>query len=212
MLSTPRQIQSLTLVSAFARFLSHTLRTPLSIISNDLYYFKMLLPPEECDRALERCQEISEKLAWASNFTTEAASAAESNLTNLLETVFSDLQVAHSELRFSGNTAQLCAALGIYRNALAPLAQVQGAAAKLSADGEKVSVIFTFKRNQAAPQLCGIFPSLSALYLDALKSDCVLAPFADAVFLDHQAEVQLLFEDSLTLTIRFPYGCCTVSG
>ena len=50
---------ALTLFAQLARSLSHRLRTPLSVISNDLTYFQSLLPPHECARGISRCREIS---------------------------------------------------------------------------------------------------------------------------------------------------------
>jgi hypothetical protein len=52
-------LTSLEILSALSHALSHQIRTPLSVISNDLFYLQSLVPEGECARALKRCQEIS---------------------------------------------------------------------------------------------------------------------------------------------------------
>ncbi len=51
------------LLDHLLRGLAHDIRTPLSVISNDLQYFATQLPKGECDRSLRRCKEISEHLS-----------------------------------------------------------------------------------------------------------------------------------------------------
>lgn len=53
------------LLQLFASFLhgfSHTIRTPLSVINNDLAYFETLVGAAECTRSQRRCREIAELL------------------------------------------------------------------------------------------------------------------------------------------------------
>lgn len=52
----------IAIVSALIRALSHKIRTPLSVISNDLSYLKTLLPNEDIDRDLSKVKLISELL------------------------------------------------------------------------------------------------------------------------------------------------------
>lgn len=59
------------LLAAFSRALSHQMRTPLSVISNDLFYLQTLVAPEECQRSLERCKSISDILARSCELDTE---------------------------------------------------------------------------------------------------------------------------------------------
>ena len=50
------------LLSAFTRALAHKLRTPLSVLSNDLSYFKSKLGVEECEASERKCEEIAQIL------------------------------------------------------------------------------------------------------------------------------------------------------
>ena len=52
----------LRFLAAFANGLSHKMRTPLSVISNDLSYFETKIDPSECERSKRRCRELSELL------------------------------------------------------------------------------------------------------------------------------------------------------
>lgn len=50
------------LIGALTLSLSHALRTPLSIISNEVQYLSTVLPPGECERVLSRCRELDRML------------------------------------------------------------------------------------------------------------------------------------------------------
>lgn len=50
-------------LSIFLKALSHKVRTPLSIVVNDLSYFKVLLPEGETTRSLDKCKAISKLLS-----------------------------------------------------------------------------------------------------------------------------------------------------
>jgi hypothetical protein len=47
------------LLTALARHLNHEVRTPLAVLSNDLFYFSDRLPKEDSERALRKCSEIA---------------------------------------------------------------------------------------------------------------------------------------------------------
>jgi hypothetical protein len=51
------------LVGTLAEALSHLIRTPLSVISNDLHYFAGRIPAEELERSNEKCRRIAESLS-----------------------------------------------------------------------------------------------------------------------------------------------------
>ena len=54
---------SFYILQAFVRALSHRIRTPLSVVSNDLHYLKTFAPPGECDSSADRCREIAKILS-----------------------------------------------------------------------------------------------------------------------------------------------------
>lgn len=58
-MSTDQDTTSLRLLNALIRALAHQVRTPLSVISNELTVYKTLLPGENVGRLLERCRGIS---------------------------------------------------------------------------------------------------------------------------------------------------------
>ena len=79
------------LLAAFGRALSHQVRTPLSVISNDLFYLQTLIAPEECQRSLERCKSISDILAAACQVSTQPPMSNVVRLEVLLREVFACL-------------------------------------------------------------------------------------------------------------------------
>ena len=59
------------LLGATLRTLSHELRSPLSVVSNELQYLASRLPAEECARAQRRCQEVSDLLKQMCGMSSE---------------------------------------------------------------------------------------------------------------------------------------------
>lgn len=59
-------MEDLTVYRVLMKVLSHKVRTPLSVVMNDLSYYDGLLPDEECDRPLRRCREIADLLTYCS--------------------------------------------------------------------------------------------------------------------------------------------------
>jgi len=59
-------MEDLKVYRVLMKVLSHKVRTPLSVVMNDLSYYDGLLPDEECDRPLRRCREIADLLSYCS--------------------------------------------------------------------------------------------------------------------------------------------------
>lgn len=57
------------ILQALLQGISHSIRTPLSVVSNDLTYFKTLIDPEECERSLVRIRDIAAFLRTVTNAT-----------------------------------------------------------------------------------------------------------------------------------------------
>jgi hypothetical protein len=68
------------------RFLSHKVRNPLNVISNDLNYLKVSYPAENCDRSLARCRQIADFFKPAD--LLETVSTENFNLTQLVSEIF----------------------------------------------------------------------------------------------------------------------------
>lgn len=49
----------LQLLLQFTKALSHRVRTPLSVVTNDLHYLESLVGAGECERAIRKCHDIS---------------------------------------------------------------------------------------------------------------------------------------------------------
>lgn|GEM_PF-4818460 len=80
------------LKEALADFLisfSHKARTPLSVIWNDLQYWKKSLNLEEADRALARCREITELLSSLTELAQESPKSSGVKWSELFNSNFS---------------------------------------------------------------------------------------------------------------------------
>ena len=60
-------VRSLYILNLALKSLEHRLRTPLSVISNDLNYLKLVASSKECDRALEAVRYFSILLSQSCN-------------------------------------------------------------------------------------------------------------------------------------------------
>jgi len=78
--SNAQRDRSFERLRAFAHALAHSLRTPLSVIANDLAYFKSTSKSDEFDRGIRRCRELSEQLSYVCSFFIERASDAKPDL------------------------------------------------------------------------------------------------------------------------------------
>lgn len=63
----PPHTLPLLVLAGLMRALSHKIRTPLSVISNDLSFFKSCLPTEDVDRSLQKVKVIGDILRSASD-------------------------------------------------------------------------------------------------------------------------------------------------
>jgi hypothetical protein len=97
---TEKGLSSTELIGAFLHSLGHTLRTPLSVISNELYYLASLTPKGECDRAIRRCTELSETLKRVSVLSRADSPHEEVDLAQVL----AELDQTHSLETFTIKT------------------------------------------------------------------------------------------------------------
>lgn len=82
-------VQAFHAVAGVFRALAHQLRTPLAVVSNDLFYFQTLLPENECERSQQRCRQISELVQSVCEPFASPLSLEKVLLTPLLRKVFS---------------------------------------------------------------------------------------------------------------------------
>lgn len=79
--------QTLELILSLLSVLSHKIRTPLSVISNDLTYFQSLLGAGECERGIAKCHNISSFFKPAEMLLIPRGQAERFDLFDLLSTL-----------------------------------------------------------------------------------------------------------------------------
>jgi len=80
--------QQLILQNALESFLStfsHQIRTPLSVVWNDLQYWKKSLDLNEADRALARCKEITEMLSALTELASNESASTQAKWSELAD-------------------------------------------------------------------------------------------------------------------------------
>jgi len=85
---TDNNDQQLILQNALETFIStfsHQIRTPLSVVWNDLQYWKKSLDLNEADRALARCKEITEMLSALTELTSKETGPSQAKWSELAD-------------------------------------------------------------------------------------------------------------------------------
>lgn len=85
MIASDSRSRSFERFRAFTQALAHRLRTPLSVISNDLVFYKSNFKSEEFDRDIRRCKELSDLLSYVASFFVERQTNEELNLAKQFE-------------------------------------------------------------------------------------------------------------------------------
>jgi len=173
-----RELQTL---SAFARALVHRLRTPLSVISNDLQYLRSLIPADEPFAAPERCRQVSDLLGDALALLERPPV-----LTTLpLRRLVTGLGLAEAPARsIRGDEVLLPRAFRLTREMLGRIGGEEASPVEvtLSVAGESVAVRFTARLPALlAPLRVGHLSSLTELCCHMLDLDSYEAPAIDAV-------------------------------
>lgn len=195
------------LVSALARALSHQIRTPLSIISNDLFFFQSLIDPQECRRSLEKTRCIAGILNQACAMGKEELRREPIDLESLARDVFADAAAPDYSaeqrpvLTVPGDPVRLRLALECLKAAACFTNGPAGSAAwrmKVDFDGTgqtrpvRLCLIDSrlgFERGQAED--FALFSSFSRFYEHVVQGDSLLPIIADAVFWAHGAEIEV---------------------
>ncbi len=196
--------QAFLILSTFARSLAHKLRTPLSVISNDLYYFKSLLPTAECDRSIERCRQLSDILSEHTSFGGSELETRRISLTTLMGKAFPLCVVEGDDHNITADEARLLQALDVYRQVLIEYIVPEQSEAVVEKSGSSIDATFHFRRLPAKEPLQGEFSSLTEFSVNVLKTDNLAIPLADALLLAHDVQTKILFANNVQLCLRFP--------
>ncbi|MCB0333050.1 MAG: hypothetical protein KDD55_06090 [Bdellovibrionales bacterium] len=163
------------------RGIAHDVRTPLSVISNDLQYFATQLPKGECDRSLRRCKEISEHLSALSSILLDPLERKKTSLLTLLNESLGDhwdTSAISSEIFLDTDRVRL----GYVLQEIARVTGVQGSKEKQSfiAWEDCCRLIFSFPAKDLSDTLVGA-SSVTELIESQTNSHFTSPPIADAL-------------------------------
>ena len=207
---------ALKLLSGFARALVHQVRGPLSVVSNDLFYFQSTAVGEDFSRPLAQCREINRILQQAAVIGSEPLKFDYVPLLSLVKEVFDDG-------RDRGSIAFECGADLLKEKPL-----VYGEAARLrlalswlkelmaAGRAEHSALKMYLARSPFGFELRllksgGFFgegsyngDSLVDFFNRCLGSDSIYPALAEAVFIGHGVGIRIQARDGLKVVLLFP--------
>lgn len=201
---------SLNTLAYLMRALSHRLRTPLSVISNDLAYLSSKYPEVLELKAEQKCREISDTLhslsaALSSATSTEAISIG------ALSMQLRDWQVQCPEsLRTYNCPTPLAAALTLLPQIARELQRRDPQPrSTLLISSDQQSVVFKATVDSEAFEPFGSSQplecrSFTELFFDKLQTDCPSAALLDSFFAALKITPQIILSRSLHLTVNLP--------
>ncbi len=175
----------LNLLAFLAHALAHRIRTPLSVISNDLHYFKSLLPSGEVDRSLERAREIDKILRQAACLER---SAHKTDCVSFKE-IFG---VGDSDWRIEVDQALMQNGLELLKSVASSLSTGQDWAFSANASSSEciLKATLTLKENEVL-RGPGSYPTLTETLSLSSGLDLIAVPLLDAIFLAYASKLEV---------------------
>lgn len=179
----------LTATISLVKSLSHQIRTPLSVIQNEITYFKGLLPEGETDRALAKCAAITQILKNLNIVSLSGDERVKVPLYRLIDGLLSG-----GEIAAYANEPRIKAAFSGFLKLIESL----GAQAQVSAEEEgevliKISVTGLLLRKAEAGKSYGSF---SSFFLEQIESDTFVPALLDPVFWADGFQTGVLVDES----------------
>lgn len=164
----------LELMTSLVRVLSHQIRTPLSVISNDLTYFKSLISPDECQRGIDKCRQISDFFKPAEQLLAISDEQARFDLSDVVRKTLNSALDERPGFEVCGNPALLMKAFTWIEQLFKPR--------KVSIIAEQRQIVFEqLGLKTAASNL--IFTSVTQAYFSQASDDSILPMLVDAILL-----------------------------
>lgn len=187
------------------RVLSHKIRTPLSVISNDLNYFKNLIDPNECERGILKCRQISEVFKPALCLSSSDSEHEKFNLNLALQEIFGEIvKKNQSELVLIGSKNNFLQLLRWLKE-LFVIKRIEVLDPDIFKQVAKVrfefleSLIMNSERGDLSSP-CFALNSLTDIYSIASSDESILPMLADIVLLSFYAECQMLNDVELEIS------------
>lgn len=203
--------RALEAIQTLMRGLAHRVRTPLSVVSNELTYLAKVYQTEECRRAMDRCQGISQILKSASLSLDPSVQVEEIPLPDFLRSCLPgssiSAQVAPAGLCLQVNTVEVKEAFLRIKDVLTEAASDLPADWRVVLEQENHRLLLQLElHTQAVPRATGdmTFSSFASFFCTACGLDLLSAPLVDALLWANQGEVEITYDGNCRVQIDFP--------
>ena len=193
----------LELVAAFGRALAHKLRTPLSVITNDLSFLQTQLAPGECARSLERSREIAELLRRVCDGNDGVLKVEECALGELLPRSW---KVSGVVSRVRVDSVKMIRAFALLDECLATLTRGQIDVGEIgSSSAPSLRLVLAVEDSTRARISSKEFQCFTSLMNECLGRDLIFPPLVDALLLAHKCGISIgIVDRKLNATITIP--------
>lgn len=199
------------ILSGFIRALNHRLRTPLSVVSNDLEALRAQLPSEEYERMRRKISQISELLRSVQRFSGALTLDSSVDLAQLVRSVAEERAVGAvlgniDPARVQGSESLVRVAL----DGVLELLQSLPGAALLSikvlrdADAARLTISFEATAGTVMQSAPSSYDGLTEYFNETLDLDALSPPCIDSILAAHRATVSVTSGDTLRVLISLP--------
>lgn len=186
----------LELVLTLTRALSHKIRTPLSVISNDLNFFKTLIDPKECDRGLAKCRAIAQFFEPCERLQNQRGLSEDFSVADIVEESVGYRAAQYGEdFTLRGNKLHFSQALK-WMNELFPFDNIRFIKASRTINFSPRSA------GQIDADLDPGFTSLTEIYFSNASDDSILPVLIDSVMFTFGGEFKLTTAGEVSLSFR----------
>lgn len=183
-------IQALATLLSLMRAISHQIRTPLSVISNDLVYFKSLIDPAECERGISKCRQISDLFKPFQLLEEPGQSFETFELQTLLLEIFADrFENPEYDMLLTGSRANLKHAL----TWLSEIFRIETVSIIKESLHLTSSILFSLGEPLpiASASLEKDVFSVTEIFAKQANDDSILPMLIDAVFFSFSAQLKI---------------------
>ncbi|MCB9029468.1 MAG: hypothetical protein H6619_00315 [Deltaproteobacteria bacterium] len=187
-----QKIETLRLIHALTRALAHKIRTPLSVISNDLSYFQSQLEPGETERGLRKVREINEILKLCGELGSGEVKIESLNAEELKDLILQnapEIAVNVSESKsYNLDKQKFILALQLIAHTLSDYCS------KANLENCKITAVLDSKITLNVVRLEKDIKteSFTSLFCEQLQFDSPYPPIIDAILIAHDLKVNLI--------------------
>jgi len=200
--------KSYLLISALMRSLSHKIRTPLSVISNELQYFQANSQDEGYGRALKCCSQISDILSEVCRVGVGELKIQNFNLQELVSASFGcALEVDSDSYIILGDSNRLSVAFELLKDELNSILESEIDRIKLKhVDNIIILSLFLESKSLAAEQLRSFY-TLTEFFESLFSYNACNIPLIDLIFMVHGVKTMISMDSTmLEIVLQFSAG------